>query len=532
MLSLCEHESGKRIGLSKSPSRALPRLFAPARLIHRRNAFAVLLLCASLVLATSQTPARTELPTELPKNFSSVVATAQAEMMAEQIPGAAIAIVSGDKVVFVKGFGVASQETGAAVTPEMLFRIASITKMFTSTALVTLAEQKQLSLNAPLGSYLQAVNPRLAQLTMHQLLTHTAGLVEDLTLNGSHDETNLAAAVQGWGDNVFFESPGKTYSYSSPGFVLSGWAVQELSGKPYAEEMSTLLFNPLGMSRTTFRPTEAMTYPLALGHEVVATQSGEKLRVVRPMIDDAARWPAGYMFSNVNDLSRFAIAFMNDGKLEGRQVLSPEVIRKVSTPYVDTHSASTLWQQGYGMRVGIYRGVRVVEHLGGTSGYGALLRMVPEQKFAVIILTNKSLGQMEKTADKAMEVILPLLSKSAAKQNADLSLSKDDLSFYPGTYANGKLKFELRVKGNKLYLVESEETIPLKKVSKNVLSVDFKRVKCTEDLKDLDLFQNLVFVRNSSGRAEYMYFLGRALKREDSQSQAALPARRAAPPVN
>lgn len=520
-MSVCEAESGKTVRLGKSPLRALLRLCARARLLHRRNAFAGLLLCASLLLATSHTPAR-----QASKNFSAVAATAQAELMAERIPGAAIAIVSGDKVVFAKGFGVASEETRAAIDPEMLFRIASITKMFTSTALVTLAEQQQLSLDAPLGSYVEAVNPRLAQLTMHQLLTHTAGLVEDSPLNSSSDAATLAGAVRGWGDNLFFEAPGKTYSYSSPGFVLSGWALQELSGKPYAEEMQTLLFNPLGMSRTTFRPTEAMTYPLALGHATVSTPSGEKLSVLRPMADDAARWPAGYMFSNVHDLSRFAIAFMNGGKLEGRQVLLPEVIRKVSTPYVDTHSASTPWQQGYGMRVGTYRGVRVVEHLGGTAGYGALLRMVPEHKFAVIILTNKSLGQMEKTAEKAMEVMLPLQAKPAAGPKAELSLNKEDLNFYPGIYANGKLKFELRVTGNKLYLLESEETIPLKKVSSDVLSVDFKRVKCTEDLEELDLFQNLVLVRNRTGQAEYLYFLGRALKREDSQSQATLPAQK------
>jgi CubicO group peptidase (beta-lactamase class C family) len=151
--------------------------------------------------------------------------------------------------------------------------------MFTAAALVTLAEQGKIKLDAPIGNYVKGLFPKLSALTAHQLLTHTAGLRDEGNEPiGLHDDSALASYVLSWKDNYFFTDPGKIYSYSNPGFRLAGFVVQEISGKPYADVMEEIIFKPLGMDRTTLRPTLAMTYPFSQGHD-----GADKTAVVRPI---------------------------------------------------------------------------------------------------------------------------------------------------------------------------------------------------------------------------------------------------------
>ncbi len=131
-----------------------------------------------------------------------------------------------------------------------------------------------------------------------------------------------------------------------------------------------------------------MTYPLAQGHDV---SGREKPKVVRPFADNAGNWPAGSIFSSVNDLSRFVIAFMNDGKVEGKQGLPASLIKQLSSPHADVPGSENKY--GYGLMLGRNRGVRIVEHGGARSGFGSLIRMAPDHRFAVITLVNRTGGK-------------------------------------------------------------------------------------------------------------------------------------------
>ena len=300
-------------------------------------------------------------------------------------PGAAVAIVSGDSVIFAKGFGVASVETGDPVTPDMLFRLGSTTKMFTAATLVTLAQEGKLDLNQPVGTYLENIAPKLARVTAAQLLSHTAGIVDDAPMFGSHDDSALAANVRSWKDAYAFAEPGRIFSYSNPGFVLAGYLAEVVSGKPYADAVAEQVLRPLGMTRSTFRPTVAMTYPLAQGHSV--SESGAPT-VVRPAADYAGAWPAGSLYSSADELARWVIAFMNDGRLDGKQVLSKALITRLSTPVAAPPGGAVRY--AFGLELREDRGIRWVEHAGSRTGYGSLIRMAPDRRFAVILLANKS----------------------------------------------------------------------------------------------------------------------------------------------
>ncbi|MGH9936839.1 MAG: serine hydrolase domain-containing protein, partial [Blastocatellia bacterium] len=167
--------------------------------------------------------------------FGELEKVALAELAETNTPGAAVGVVSGDRLVFVKGFGVSNVETGAPVTPDMLFRLGSTTKMFTAAAVVALAEEGKLKLDEPISKHAKGLGPKIAGLTAHQLLSHTAGLKDDAQMFGRHDDEALAATVRALKDDFFFAAPGRIYSYSNPGYWLSGYLIEAVGGKPYAD---------------------------------------------------------------------------------------------------------------------------------------------------------------------------------------------------------------------------------------------------------------------------------------------------------
>lgn len=419
-------------------------------------------------------------------DFSRLDQVVLDELKATRTPGAAVAIVSGDRVVYAKGYGVANVETGAPVTAEMLFRMGSTTKMFTAAALATLADSGKIRLDAPIGDYLKGLSPKLSLVTGHQLLSNTAGVRDFAAPFISNDDEGLARNVRSWKDDVLFAEPGRVYSYSSPGFWLAGFAVEQVSGKPYADAMEELLFKPLGMDRTTLRPLAAMTYPFALGHNA---EGDRPPAIIRPFFNNTAMWPAGSMFSNVLNLSRFAVALMNGGKIEGKQALAPSVVSKLPAPHVSMPGDVDV-DYGYGLLMYEERGVRVVMHGGFSRGYGSTIQMVPEHRFAVIVLTNRSGETLARSREKAMELALQL-KPPVGRETKTLPISEEEMKSFAGSYSHAPQVWEVFIKDKKLFLkIEGAET-PLTKVGENRFSAGESG--------------EIAFVRGADGRAEYLF---------------------------
>lgn len=392
------------------------------------------LFALSLVPALAQTP-----------DFSALEHAASAELAKLHIPGASIAIVQGDRVIYSKAFGTANVETAEPMRPEMLFRLGSTTKMMTASALVGLAVDGKIALDQPIGKYVPGLTPMLAGVTANQLLSHTAGIHDEAPMQGPHDDAALGNGIRAWTDAWFFTAPGKIISYANPGYWVAGYLVEVLTGKPYADAMEERLFRPLGMTRTTLRPTMAMTYPLAQGHEVVAG----KARIVRPAADNASGWPAGSIFSNTADLSRFVIAFLNEGRIDGRQVLDPKTIALLSTPHAAIPGSTRSY--GYGLEIRDWRGIHIVEHGGSRAGYGSEIRMAPAERVAVIVQTNRSGGTLPETTDKAFEILVRLGPVEKATKFA-VPMTDEDFKRNAGTFQNGQERIEIVARDNRLYL--------------------------------------------------------------------------------
>ncbi len=425
-------------------------------------------------------------------DFAAVEAVALQELKDTNTPGASIAVIRGDHVVWSTGVGVSSVDTGAPVTPDMLFRLGSTTKMFTAAAVVSLGEEGKLKLDEPIGAHVPGLDPSIARLTAHQLLSHSAGLRDEAVMMGMHDDVALAAGVRAMTKDMFFAEPGRLFWYSNPGFWIAGRLAEAVDGRPYADVMTGRLFNPLGMKRTTLRPTMAMTWPLAQGHEV----AGGKALVLRPAADNVANWPAGSIFSSVEDLSRWVIALLNGGALDGKQALSASLFQTLATPAVDQPGEDHP-RYAYGLTVVTRRGVRFVEHGGSRAGYGSFISMAPDRRVGIIVLANRTGSSLPKTVEKAQEVMLQLEPKAAIVRRPAQPMTAAEMEKYAGTYSQvgGEAGVNIGVKDGALYMRAGSQDVPVIKVGPN----EFETVRAG------GARGRVVFVLGEGGRAAFVY---------------------------
>ena len=179
---------------------------------------------------------------------------------------------------------------------------------------------------------------------------------------GPQGEEGLAAYPRTWTTEYCLLPPGRAFSYSNSGFALAGLALQEADKKPFADVMRARIFDPLGMTRTTFRPTEAMTWPLAIGHR---RDNAGAFSAVRPLPNDARLWPAGTVYSSAQEMARFVIALLNDGRVDGKQALPAGLAATVRTA-VGHHS-----HHGRTYGLGQFLTERTFGHGGTMTGYTA-----------------------------------------------------------------------------------------------------------------------------------------------------------------
>jgi CubicO group peptidase (beta-lactamase class C family) len=328
--------------------------------------------------------------------------TIRAEMRDLRAPGASIAVVVGDRIVFARGYGTTSVEGGAPVDSATLFRIGSTTKMFTGLTALRLAERDSCLLRRPIGRYARGLAPALQPLTLHQLLSHTAGMTNAAAANGPHDPEALGARVRGWGAAQRFAAAGDIYSYSGPGYWLAGYAIEQAGGRWYADVVDSLVLEPLGMTRSTFWPLEAFTHPIAQDHRV--GQDGVA-RVVRPFPDDVTTWASGSLFSSAWELGRFAIAMLNEGRIDGEQVMPARTIAPMYEPRAPVPGGGCAYT--YGLATCEEAGVRTFSHAGFRGGSGSIVTLVPAHRIAVIVISNRNGGIFRRTERRALELLLP-----------------------------------------------------------------------------------------------------------------------------
>lgn len=392
------------------------------------------------------------------KDFSGLEKALVAELAAKKGVGATVAIVSGTGILYAKGFGAANGETGASVTPDTLFQTGSVTKPFTAALVLSMVAEGRLKLDAPVSNYAKGLSPFLGQVNLGQLLSHTSGILDEPDEFGPQDEGLMAPYIRSWKDDYVLFPAGEVFSYSNSGYALAGFTASESAGKPFTALMEEKIFGPLGMKSTTFHPTTAMTRPLAVGHQI---REGKPV-VVRPLPNDARLYPAGTMYTSINDLARFAIAFLNDGKIDGKEVISPQTIAAMSAPRARQMSEFSKLEYGYGMFIESRQNVIRVWHEGGMTGYTASILFVPEQKFAVVIMSNTDNVVLRDTQAAAVDAMLKPGMQIDGSGDRPEALKPGQMVEYAGKYTQPKrFDIEVFIKDGQLFIREFGLEMPL-----------------------------------------------------------------------
>lgn len=358
-------------------------------------------------------------------------ALVEREMERWKVPGVSIALRDGD-TVSTHTFGVTSVETEQPVTPGTVFQIGSITKVYTATLLMMLVDEGAIDLDTPVVGYvpdLQLADAEaLSTITMRHLLTHTAGIYGDLFADTGLGDDALARSIATFGSLRQLTRPGELWTYCNSGFYLAGHVIATLSGRPYETVMRERLIEPLGMERSFMFAHEAITYPLAVGHQ--STDTGATVARDYTLARNVAA--AGAVISTAEDVMKFAALHLENGMVGETRLLSEAATREMRTPQVPAAVFCDYW--GLGWMVRRVGDTDVVEHGGTTNGQQAWLTVVPGQDFAVTVLTNSSQG-----APLYRQVVAWALQRYrglVADEPQPVALEDEELTRFAGLYEN------------------------------------------------------------------------------------------------
>ncbi len=354
------------------------------------------------------------------------------EMKITNVPGAALAIIKDNQVVFEKGFGLANTVTKLPMTDTTIFQIASVTKTFTALTILKELKNADIGVHEPISTVIKGLSPGLSSITFHQLLSHKGGLIE---YTNESDRTDIQEFFFNIRDSVLFIEPGRVFSYSNLGYALLDLAIQKLSGMTYTEAVERNVIKPLKLKNTGYDLYKVASKLFSSGHIWLKG-------TLTPIINDfdAPLWRAsGGLFSNLQDLERLALCFMNDGMLEGEQVFDPDIIEQMCQPYSKDFMASessfvihsNYPDNAYGYGIIMYKyGRHKFIMNAGAGNHLTYFIYDPEAKFSMIMHSNLAWHGLYDSFLKIFEVVLEQQNPS----NNDIEVNKKEWKEIIGTY--------------------------------------------------------------------------------------------------
>ncbi|MGI5838751.1 MAG: serine hydrolase domain-containing protein [bacterium] len=364
------------------------------------------------------------------------IETLAGKFCSQSTPGFALLIGEKGKMLYKNGFGMADLVKSVPVTPEHSFLIGSVSKQFTTMAVMMLQERGLLAYDEPIARFFPDFPAYKDVVTIRHLMTHTAGIKEYLVdafwqqpaaERAQVTQDSLLQLIGGWGELDF--APGTRFSYSNSGYVMLGSIVEQLSGQSFASFITERIFRPLGMKHS-FVP-ESPAQPA--GNRAFGYQVGmEGTFIPAPYDMTTIGWADGNIVSTVDDL------FIWHNALNSETLVSQKTLAEAFTPYVLKNGRSTNY--GFGWVNYLRRGVPEIWHSGSTAGYIARFSRFVASDTAVIMLTN----YQGINRDELFGGIVDTILGSEMAPVGTMSLPAADLAVKAGIYAEGAEKICLR----------------------------------------------------------------------------------------
>jgi len=339
----------------------------------------------------------------------------QAYAQGDVFSGAVLVAVDGQPVLR-RGVGLAERELGVAATPETKFRIGSITKQFTATAILQLQEAGKLSIDDPVSKFYPDAPAAWAKITLRHLLTHTSGIPTYTALPGffdhdarlPHTPEDLIKLTR---DKPLEFEPGSRFAYDNSGYILLGYVVEKVSGQPYADYVQQHIFGPLGMTGSGYDDPQRIIPGRAAGYGRGPDGAWRNAA----FLDMSVPFAAGSLYSTVDDLLRW------DQALYAARPLKSESLKSMFTDYGHHY--------GFGFSIDQKWGQDRIWHNGGINGFSASFQRYPKARVTAVALSNEETGASDKLAADLAGLCL-----GAEVYPHQAAANPSDLARYSGDY--------------------------------------------------------------------------------------------------
>ncbi len=356
----------------------------------------------TLPQSTATAPAPTAPATSASVSAPGEELTAKIEaVLAQPVHGSdfmgSVLVAKDGSVLLSKGYGMADVEKKIPNTPQTRFRIASLTKQFTAVAILMLQEQGKLKVTDSVCKYIPDCPESWQPITIHHLLTHTAGLydfrfsyivIKEKASAAPATPTQLVARIK---ERPPSFKPGDRWSYSNGNYIVAGYIVEQVSGMSYEQFLQDHIFGPLGMKNSGYAHDDS---GLAVGYLYPP--------VAASPIDGSLPYAAGGLYSSVEDLYTYSQA-LGSGRLLSKESLDALFGEHVRTDSVASETYPVPLYYGYGWGVAKYNGHRIVGHSGLFDGYASDLRMFPDDKLTLVVLQNRQVPNSETVTDEIIK---------------------------------------------------------------------------------------------------------------------------------
>jgi CubicO group peptidase (beta-lactamase class C family) len=302
-----------------------------------------------------------------------------AEIAAKHIPGLSLAVIRDSKVEKLSAYGLANVELAVPASPQTVFQIQSITKTFTSAAILMLMEEGKLSLDDPIGKHLEGTPDTWKTITLRHLLSHTSGIKDfineptaSLRLDVSETDVLRATAPR----PLNFE-PGEKYAYSNTNYHLLAMVIRKITGKSFGDYLNERIFTPLGMTNTRIVSLSDIIPNRAAGYY---WENG-RLHNGNYIAQSILGYGGGGIVSTAEDMAKWAIA------LDGEKLLKKATLQAAWTPMKLNDGSNSVYGLGWG--TGAVNGHRTVGHSGAhATGFTSAIIRFRDDNLSIIVLTN------------------------------------------------------------------------------------------------------------------------------------------------
>ena len=329
-------------------------------------------------------------------------------MKAQGLPAVSIAVVEGPRVVWARGFGLAKPEEGAAATASTVYRVGSVSKLFTDMAVMQLVEQGKLDLDSPVSRYLPDFAPRNPfgkPITVRQMMSHRSGLVRESPVGHYFDPTSpsIADSVRSLNGTELVFAPEARSKYSNAAIATVGLVVETLRGEPFAASVTRTVLKPLGLDSTAFERLPSMGKNLATGQ--MWTYDGRTFDAPTFPLGHA---PAGNLYSTVLDLGKFLSALLDEGRGPGGPIVKPETLKAMWMPQFVKEGEAPTRGFGLGFILSELDGHRKVGHNGAVYGFATEFSALPDDGLGVAVVISKDCANATaaRIADAALRMML------------------------------------------------------------------------------------------------------------------------------